>query len=115
MPIGVSRVVVGNIIDLDGQPRRRVFVISFDQRRVAIYDPEARVVEKWIETGRGPHALVIDQGFTDQDPPRGYAWGYLGHFTDSYLAVVDLDRRHTHGYGQIVLTLSAATPPRTSK
>jgi hypothetical protein len=109
MPIGVSRVVVGNIIDLDGQARRRIFAISFDQRRVSIYDPEARVVEKWIETGRGPHALVIDQ-----DPARSFSWGYLGHFTDSYLAVVDLDRRHAH-YGQIVLTLSAATPPRTSK
>jgi hypothetical protein len=109
MFIGVSRVVMGNIIDLDGQPRPRVFVISFDQRRLVIYDPEARVLEKEVETGRGPHALVIDQ-----DPQGSYSWGYLAHFTDSYLAVVDLDRRHA-GYGQIVLTLGVLTPPRTSK
>jgi hypothetical protein len=109
MPIGVSRVVVGNVIDLDGQPRRRVFVISFDQRRVGIYDPEMRTVEKWVETGRGPHALVIDE-----DPQGTYAWGYLAHFTDSYLGVMDLDRRHA-GYGQIVLTVGVAAPPRASK
>jgi hypothetical protein len=109
MFIGVSRVVVGNIIDLDGLPRPRVFVISFDQRRLVIYDPEARVLEKEVETGRGPQALVIDQ-----DPQGTYSWGYLAHFTDSYIGVVDLDRRHA-GYGKIVLTLGVATPPRTSK
>jgi hypothetical protein len=109
MPFGVSRVVVGNIIDQDGQLKRRIFAISFDQRRLTVYDPEARAVEKWVETGRGPHALVIDQ-----DPAGTYSWGYLAHFTDSYIGVVDLDRRHKT-YGQIVLTLGIASPPRASK
>jgi hypothetical protein len=110
MPVGASRVVIGNVIDLDGQPKPRVFVVCFEQRRLAIYDPKARAIEKWVETGRGPQALVIDQ-----DPQGRYAWGYLAHFTDSYFAVVDLDRRHAHGYGEIVRSIGAAVPPRAAK
>ena len=116
MPFGVSRVVVGPVIDPGGALVTRVFVISFDQRKVAIYDPEARRVEGFVETGRGPHALVIDadtQRSSEGQSPR-FAYGYLAHFTDSYIGVIDLDQRH-ETYGQIVLTVGAPTPPRASK
>jgi hypothetical protein len=116
MPFGVSRIVVGSVIDPAGALTTRVFVIAFDQRKVAIYDPEARRIEKFIETGRGPHALVLDtdrQAVSRGELPR-YSYAYLAHFTDSYIGVIDLDQRH-QTYGQIVLTVGDPTPPRASK
>ena len=117
LPFGVSRVVVGQVIDRNGELRTRVFAICFDERSIAIYDPEARRIERFIDTGRGPHALVIDtdvRASQDGDTPS-YALGYVAHFTDSYIGVVDLDQRHERTYGEMVLSVGAPTPPRTSK
>lgn len=114
---GASRVTVGHIIDTDGQLAPRVFVVSFDERVVAIYDPVARRVEKLVETGRGPHALAIDvdpEARTSGHPPA-YAYAYVAHFTDSYLGVVDLDQRHSRTFGQIVLSIGKPTAPRAAK
>ncbi len=116
MPLGVSRVVVGTVIDPQGDPVTRIFVISFDQRKIAIYDPVARRIERFTETGRGPHALVVDADAARAEmgeAPR-YSYGYLAHFTDSYIGVIDLDQRHAN-YGQIVLTVGTPTAPRASK
>lgn len=99
---GPSRTVVGQIIDEQGQPRRRVFVTSFDARSVTIFDPDARVIEARVLTGRGPTALAID---------AANALAYVAHFTDSYVGIIDLDRRHAT-YGTIVRALGRPTPPR---
>jgi hypothetical protein len=40
--------------------------------------------------------------------------GYIGHFTDSYIGVVDLDRTGPT-YGQILLSVGAPTPPRATE
>ncbi|HTV19889.1 MAG TPA: hypothetical protein VMG12_14490 [Polyangiaceae bacterium] len=99
---GPSRTVVGQIIDERGQPQRRVFVTSFDARSVTIYDPAAGAIEARVLTGRGPTAIAID-------PVNAIA--YVAHFTDSYVGIIDLDRRHAT-YGTIVRALGRPTPPR---
>lgn len=99
---GPSRTVVGQITDERGERQRRVFVTSFDARSVTIYDPTARVIEARVATGRGPTALAVD-------PDNAIA--YVAHFTDSYIGIIDLDRRHAT-YGTIVRALGRATPPR---
>jgi len=99
---GAARTSIGNVLDEQGEPRKRVFVTSFDARTVSIYDPVARVVEARVLTGRGPSALAVDS-------VNGV--GYVAHFTDSYVGIIDLDRRHAT-YGTIIRALGRATPPR---
>ena len=99
---GPSRIVVGQIIDEQGQPRQRVFVTSFDARSVTIFDPAAGAIEARVLTGRGPTSIAID---------AANALGYVAHFTDSYVGIIDLDRRHAT-YGTIIRALGRATPPR---
>jgi hypothetical protein len=50
--------------------------------------------------------LVVDEG-------RGL--GYIGHFTDSYIGVVDLNQAHADTYGKVVLSIGAVVPPRAQK
>lgn len=114
LPTGPSRLQVGHIINAAGKVEPRVFIVSFDSRRIAIYDPARRDVEAWVTTGRGPQALVED--FLEPSSlDEGRALLYVGHFTDSYLGVVQLDQRRGRSYANIVLNLGEATPPRTSK
>ena len=47
------------------------------------------------------------------DDTRGL--GYIGHFTDSYIGVVDLNQANTKSYGKIILSIGARTPPRAQK
>jgi len=111
MTTGPSRVFVGNIIDRNGNLARRVFIICFDSRRVFVYDPATRRFETEVVTGRGPHAFALD---VDEET-KSYAYAYLGHFSDSYVGVIDLDQRHASTYGTIVLSVGQRTPPRASK
>jgi DNA-binding beta-propeller fold protein YncE len=99
---GPSRTVVGQILDERGEPQRRVFVTSFDARSVTIYNPDAGLIESRVLTGRGPTALAIDSA---------NAVGYVAHFTDSYVGIIDLDRRH-RTYGTIVRSLGRPSAPR---
>jgi DNA-binding beta-propeller fold protein YncE len=99
---GPSRTVVGDVIDERGERQRRVFVTSFDARSVSIYDPAAQAVERRVLTGRGPTALAID-------PQNAIA--YVAHFTDSYVGIIDLDRRHAT-YGTMVRAVGRPTAPR---
>lgn len=108
LDVGPSRVYVGDIINTEGERERRIFVVCFDSRRIAIYDPERRRLEAEIVTGRGPHALAIDVG-----PDHAYA--YVGHFLDSYVGVVDLDQRHRGQYGALIANVGRPTKPRASK
>ncbi len=99
---GPSRTVMGHIRDEQGELQRRVFVTSFDARSVTIYNPDAGLVEARVLTGRGPAALAID---------GANAVGYVAHFTDSYVGIIDLDRRH-QTFGTIIRALGRAMPPR---
>jgi hypothetical protein len=40
---------------------------------------------------------------------------YVGHFTDSYIGVVDLDMRRPQTFGSMFLTVGKPLPPRESK
>ena len=102
---GPSRVLTGMVRGQDGKLVLRVFVVCFDARAIYVYDPLGRRVEQVIHTGRGPHALAVD---------AEHGLGYLAHFTDSYLGVVDLDQGHAT-YGEIIATVGVPTPPRASK
>jgi hypothetical protein len=108
LDIGPSRVFVGEIVNERGERERRIFVICFDSRRIAVYDPVRRRLETEIVTGRGPHAFAVDIG-------EDHAYAYVGHFLDSYVGVVDLDQRHRGMYGAMIATIAKPTPPRASK
>jgi hypothetical protein len=106
LPLGPSRVVLGQITNREGKLETRVFVLVFDSRVIYIWDPEREDVDETILTGRGPHAFVVD---------AEHALGYIAHFTDSYISVVDLNQSHRELYGKIVLNVARPTPPRASK
>jgi hypothetical protein len=106
LALGPTRVVVGNVINADGQPERRAFAISFDARRVTIYDPRRQRIEAEVATGRGPQAFAVD---------GEHGLGYVAHFTDSYIGVVDLDQRRPNTYATVVASIGRPNPPRASK
>lgn len=108
LDLGPARVAIGDIKNDQGERERRVFTLSFDSRRIAIYDPERLVLETEVVTGRGPQAIAFDIG-------EDYAYAYVAHFLDSYIGVVDLDRRHRGQYGALIATIGDPTPPRASK
>jgi hypothetical protein len=112
LSVGPSHVVVGQIIDLQGKLATRVFVVCFDSRLIFGYDPVSGRIDTRIWTGRGPHSFVVDVDRQSAEP--GYALGYVGHFTDSYIGVIDLDQRRP-SYGSIVLTLGRPQAPRAQK
>ncbi|WP_437593404.1 hypothetical protein [Sorangium sp. So ce1000] len=122
-----SRVEIGEVIDLQGVRRRRVFALAFDSGLAFSYDPEARRIDTVVTTGRGPQALTFDTGQTcgaekvrcvcapgsaDCDT---YSLMYIAHFTDSYLGVVDLDMRNANTFGTMILTVGTPVPPRESQ
>lgn len=110
---GASRIEFGHIIDTDGQRRPRVFVLCFDARLLYVYDPDAAAIEAVITTGRGPSALAFDPGVGAEGGAFNYA--YLAHFTDSYLAVLDLDMRHPATYLTLIASVGTPKPPRESR
>lgn len=111
LPIGPSGVFVGKVIGRTGAFETRIFTVSFDSRFVTIYDPAVHAVEMSIKTGRGPFGLAFD---VDPGSGAGDAKSllYVGHFTDSYLGVVDLDTRHELSYGSMLLTVGPPQAPR---
>jgi hypothetical protein len=114
LAFGASKVVVGKVLDLEGTPRVRVFVAAFDSRLVFSYDPEAHRIDAVFRTGRGPHALAVDTRPASAED-SGHAFLYVGHFTDSYLGVVDLDMRHPNTFGTMFASVGTPIPPRESK
>jgi hypothetical protein len=106
---GPSRSVIGRIHDRRDPPgvfRQRVFVVCFDARTVFVYDPVERRIDGVIRTGRGPHAFVMDPV---------YPIAYVGHFTDSYLGLVDLDQSHASTFETIVATIGIPVAPSGTK
>jgi hypothetical protein len=118
LSLGASRVYVGKVVVDDGTPtgalETRIFAVCFDQRRIVIYDPVRRIPETSIVTGRGPHALAFDFYPGDANTPAR-ALAYVAHFTDSYIGVIQLDRRKIRTYASIVLSVGEPTGPRASK
>ncbi len=106
LDFGPSRVVVGSVLGESGDPEVRVFVITFDARKIYIVDPDSRRVERVIDTGRGPHSFAVD-------PVNGL--GFVGHFTDSYVGVIDLDKRHGRVFGTVISSMGVPTPPRAAR
>jgi hypothetical protein len=106
LTVGPSRVMVGNVKTVGGELESRVFVACYDSRRIFIYDPKRARIETEIFTGRGPHAMAVDQK---------RALLYVGHFTDSYVGVYSLDLGHPVTYGAMLATLGDPRPPRSSK
>jgi hypothetical protein len=102
---GPSRVISANVIDERGEPAPRVFVLAFNAQLMYIYDPSRGEIEAHVRTGPGPQSVIVDERL---------GLGYVAHFTESYIGVVDLDRRHAT-YGQVVLGVGEPQPPRSSK
>jgi len=103
---GPARVVIGDITTPTGERERRAFAVCFDSRRVVVYDIARQRVDTEILTGRGPQAFVVD---------AEHALGYVAHFTDSYVGVVDLNEGHPHTYGSLIASVEVPVAPRSSK
>ena len=114
LPTGPSRIKIAHIINQDNSIETRVLVSCFDSRRLVIFDPVRQAIEAEVTTGRGPQAIVEDFA-PPTDTDEGHALVFVGHFTDSYVGVVELDRRRGRSYETMVLSLGSATPPRASK
>jgi hypothetical protein len=114
LALGPSKVALGMVIGPDGRLHRRIFAVTFDSRLIFSYDPEADRVDAVIRTGRGPHAIAFDTG-DDGDGTGLHSYLYVGHFTDSYLGVVDLDMTHPETFGTMFASIGTPTAPRESK
>jgi hypothetical protein len=116
---GASRVAIGHVVGDDGHLHQRVFAVAFDSRFIFSYDPEARRIDAIIRTGRGPHAIAFDTEEETQDMDGNvipaHSFLYVGHFTDSYIGVVDLDTRNPATFGSMILTLGQPEPPQESQ
>lgn len=110
--IGASRVETGQVINEQGELEPRVFAVCFDSRTVYIYDPVRGRTEAVVRTGRGPHDVAVDAGIEAGEP---YAYLYVGHFTDSYIGVVELDRRRPLTYGQMFASVGTPNAPQEEK
>jgi hypothetical protein len=102
---GPSKVVIGDVLNAAGVLESRVFVVTFDSHQIFVFDPQApQSFTSVIATGRGPHAVAFDAccdataipgcGTACGADEKPHAYLYVGHFTDSYLGVVDLDMSH---------------------
>lgn len=114
LPTGPSRVQIVHVINASGEVETRVLVVCFESRRIAVFDPLRHAIETYVTTGRGPQAIVEDFA-APSETDEGHALAVVGHFTDSYLGVIELDRRRGRSYGTVVLSLGTAIAPRTSK
>jgi len=113
LAFGASRLELGHVIGPDGTPEPRVFAMCFDSRVVFIFDPVRNRMETAVRTGRGPHDVGVDTGTHGDGEP--YSYLYVGHFTDSYIGVVDLDLRRPLTYGQMFATVGIPRSPQETK
>ncbi len=125
--VGVSGVLIGNVLGVDGLLHSQIFVVCFDTRTIYAFDPKSPgSLPQVIHTGRGPNAIAFDACCDPAvdpscaatpcaagEPPHAYL--YVGHFTDSYLGVVDLDLAHaTTTFGTMFASIGVPqAPPET--
>jgi hypothetical protein len=114
LTLGASKVAFGQAIQPDGTPKTYVFAVAFDRRFIFMYDPEADAIVQVIYTGRGPHPIAFDTCTGGPSCPEPHAFLYVGHFTDSYIGVVDLDMRHP-SFGTMFASIGAPLPPVESQ
>lgn len=103
---GPSRIMKGFITGEGGKKSERIFVICFDSALIYVFDPVAHRVDAVIRTGRGPYSLAFD---------KNSSLAFVGHFTDSYVAVISLDATHPRTFGATLLTIGKPEPPRANK
>lgn len=116
LSVGPSKVALGGVIAPDGTRRSLVFAVTFDSRFIFAYDPVAARVIGPFWTGRGPHAIGFDACLADCGPgEQPHAYLYVGHFTDSYLGVIDLDMRHPETFGTMFASIGTPLAPQESK
>lgn len=113
---GPSKVGIGNVIDSSGNLSPRVFAVTFDTHFIYSYDPKAGQIDAVIRTGPGPHGIAFDTGLEldTNGAAQRYSYLYIGHFTDSYLGVVDLDMRN-ETFGMMFAAVGTPIPPVESK
>lgn len=109
LPFGPSLARVGKIVGTNGELETRIFAVAFDARFVAAYNPTTHQIDTIIKTGRGPFGMAFDAGTSEDGTVESYL--YVGHFTDSYLGVVDLDARRPT-FGSFVLNAGPPVAPR---
>lgn len=117
LPVGPSRVYLAPIVDEQGLLRRRLFVSSFDSASFVVIDPETLRTEGTVHTGRGPYTAAFDgfdASFAAGAPsPANYRFAYVASFTQSFIQVLDLDRR-SPTYLRVVYTLGTPHSPKGS-
>jgi hypothetical protein len=132
LPVGPSRVYLAPIVDANGNYALRVFIVCFDSASIAIYDPEAQMVENIVRVGDGPYAMAFDPFTFDDvaarnpvpsdtpfspDPAllnKKYRFAYVASFTNSFIQVIDLDdsRADKSTFESVALTLGPPTAPK---
>ena len=117
LPVGPSRAYLAPIVDEQGLARNRLFVVSFDASTIVVIDPETLRTEGTIHTGRGPYTAAFDvfdpHGASEAAVRAGYRFAYVANFTQSFLQVVDLDRR-SPTYLRVIYTLGTPHAPKGS-
>lgn len=122
---GPSRVYVAPVVDKDGAYALRVFVVCFDAAQIFVFDPDAGRLENVIRTGPGPFAMTFDpfdlrevaRHLAVPADPRlagntRYRFGYVASFTQSFVQLLDLDRRKPDTFERVVFTLGQPTNPK---
>jgi hypothetical protein len=123
---GPSRVYVAPIVDKDGAYALRVFVVCFDAAQIFVFDPDAGILENVIRVGPGPFAMAFDpfdakevasHAVVPPDPRLGavntrYRFAYVASFTQSFVQLLDLDRRKPGTFERVVFTLGQPTNPK---
>ncbi len=123
---GPSRVYLAPIVDVDGAYSLRLFVVCFDAAQVFVFDPESMRLENVIRVAPGPFAMAFDPfdmaavARHDQVPAdtrvgrnaTRYRFAYVASFTQSYVQLLDLDRRLPNTFERVVFTLGEPTNPK---
>jgi hypothetical protein len=111
-----SKVAIGSAIAPDGVTLKSlVFVVSFDSRFITVFDPLTQAQIAIIHTGRGPNPIAFDSCVGKACGETPYAYLYVGHFTDSYLGVVDLDMSHPETFGTMFASIGNPIAPLESR
>ncbi|OQX69998.1 MAG: hypothetical protein B6A08_02200 [Sorangiineae bacterium NIC37A_2] len=110
---GPAQLFLGHVMAPSGKVEPRLFVVCFDAAVIYVFDPVRGKFDTQINTGRGPQGLAFDN--FDEASGEVHPLLYVGHFTDSYVAVISLDQRYPTTYGATLATVGFPEPPRAAK